>query len=100
MPGNSARRLHQPVEAERFFRKAGKLTVNVVGDRLLTTQTHDIKQGIATVRIPVGKDWGTGAYVLTNIALLEIFGLQGLRDTPALGAEVMAAAKTLGSMLR
>lgn len=34
----------------------------------------------------------TGAYVLTNIALLEIFGLQGLRDTPALGAEVMQLA--------
>ncbi|QVQ28196.1 APC family permease [Achromobacter deleyi] len=34
----------------------------------------------------------TGTYVLTNIALLEIFGLQGLRDTPALGAEVMQLA--------
>ncbi|MFD4836593.1 APC family permease [Achromobacter sp. NPDC058515] len=34
----------------------------------------------------------TGAYVLTNLALLEIFGLQGLRDTPALGAEVMQLA--------
>lgn len=34
----------------------------------------------------------TSAYVLTNIALLEIFGLQGLRDTPALGAEVMQLA--------
>lgn len=34
----------------------------------------------------------TGAYVLTNLALLEIFGLQRLRDTPALGAEVMQLA--------
>ncbi len=34
----------------------------------------------------------TGAYVLTNLALLEIFGLQGLRDTPALGADVMQLA--------
>lgn len=34
----------------------------------------------------------TGAYVLTNLALLEIFGLQGLRDTPVLGAEVMKLA--------
>ena len=45
-------------------RTAGKLTVNVLGDRLLTTQTVDVKQGTAQVRIPVGKDWGTGAYVL------------------------------------
>jgi amino acid transporter len=34
----------------------------------------------------------TAAYVLTNLALLEIFGLQGLRDTPALGADVMQLA--------
>lgn len=34
----------------------------------------------------------TGAYLLTNLALLELFGLQGLRDTPALGAAVMQLA--------
>lgn len=34
----------------------------------------------------------TGAYLLTNLALLELFGLQGLRDTPALGADVMQLA--------
>jgi uncharacterized protein YfaS (alpha-2-macroglobulin family) len=45
-------------------RSAGKLTINVLGDRLLTTQTTDVKEGTAQVRIPVGKDWGTGAYVV------------------------------------
>jgi alpha-2-macroglobulin len=48
-------------------RSAGKLTINVVGDRLLTTQTSDVKQGTAQVRIPVGKDWGTGAYVVSTL---------------------------------
>src|SRR5579871_176675 len=48
-------------------RSAGKLTVNVLGDRLLTTQTIDVKEGTAQVKIPVGKDWGTGAYVLTTL---------------------------------
>ncbi len=48
-------------------RTAGKLTVNVLGDRLLTTQTIDVKEGTAQVKIPVGKDWGTGAYVLTTL---------------------------------
>ena len=48
-------------------RTAGKLTVNVLGDRLLTTQTVDVKEGTAQVKIPVGKDWGTGAYVLTTL---------------------------------
>src|SRR6266480_2039538 len=48
-------------------RSAGKLTINVLGDRLLTTQTTDVKEGTAQVKIPVGKDWGTGAYVLATL---------------------------------
>jgi alpha-2-macroglobulin len=48
-------------------RLAGKLTINVLGDRLLTTQTSDVKEGTAQVRIPVGKDWGTGAYVVATL---------------------------------
>ena len=48
-------------------RSAGKLTVNVIGDRLLTTQSVDLKEGAAQVKIPVGSDWGTGAYVVTTL---------------------------------
>ena len=48
-------------------RTAGKLTINVLGDRLLTTQTTDIKEGTAQVKIPVGKDWGSGAYVVATL---------------------------------
>jgi alpha-2-macroglobulin len=48
-------------------RTAGKLTVNVLGDRLLTTQTVDVKEGTQQVRLTVGKDWGTGAYVLATL---------------------------------
>jgi uncharacterized protein YfaS (alpha-2-macroglobulin family) len=48
-------------------RTAGKLTVNVLGDRLLTTQTLDVKQGTAQVKLAVGKDWGTGAYVMATL---------------------------------
>ncbi|WP_375413031.1 alpha-2-macroglobulin [uncultured Bradyrhizobium sp.] len=48
-------------------RSAGKLTVNVLGDRLLTTHSADVKEGTSQVRIPVGKDWGTGAYVVTTL---------------------------------
>ena len=33
-------------------RSAGKLTINVLGDRLLTTQTIDVKEGTAQVKIP------------------------------------------------
>ena len=48
-------------------RTAGKLTINVLGDRLLTTQTTDVKEGTAQVRIPVAKDWGSGAYVVATL---------------------------------
>jgi uncharacterized protein YfaS (alpha-2-macroglobulin family) len=48
-------------------RTAGKLTVNVIGERLLTTQTVDVKEGQQQVRIPVSKDWGTGAYVVATL---------------------------------
>src|SRR4030088_3259483 len=48
-------------------RSAGKLTINVLGDRLLTTQSTDVKEGTSQVRIPVGKDWGTGAYVVATL---------------------------------
>lgn len=48
-------------------RTAGKLTVNVLGDRLLTTQTVQVKEGPSQVKIPVGKDWGTGAYVVATL---------------------------------
>ncbi|WP_316215062.1 MULTISPECIES: alpha-2-macroglobulin [unclassified Bradyrhizobium] len=48
-------------------RTAGKLTVNVVGDRLLTTQSTDVKEGTNQVKLVVGKDWGTGAYVVATL---------------------------------
>jgi uncharacterized protein YfaS (alpha-2-macroglobulin family) len=48
-------------------RSAGKLTINVLGDRLLTTQTTDVKEGTTQVKIPVGKDWGSGAYVVATL---------------------------------
>jgi hypothetical protein len=48
-------------------RTAGKLTVNVLGDRLLTTQTTDVREGTAQVNIPIGRDWGTGAYVVATL---------------------------------
>ena len=48
-------------------RTAGKLTINVLGDRLLTTQTADVREGTAQMNIPVGRDWGTGAYVVATL---------------------------------
>lgn len=48
-------------------RTAGLLTINVLGDRLLTTQSIQVKEGASQIKIPVGKDWGTGAYVVATL---------------------------------
>ena len=48
-------------------RTAGKVTLNVIGDRLLSTLTQDVAAGTAQLRIPVGNDWGTGAYVVATL---------------------------------
>ncbi|TAH67668.1 MAG: alpha-2-macroglobulin family protein [Rhodopseudomonas palustris] len=48
-------------------RSAGKLTVNVLGDRLLLTQSVDVKEGQNQVKLTVGKDWGSGAYLVATL---------------------------------
>jgi uncharacterized protein YfaS (alpha-2-macroglobulin family) len=48
-------------------RTAGKVTLNVIGDRLISTVTQDVTAGTARLRVPVGNDWGTGAYVVATL---------------------------------
>ncbi|MBX9992857.1 alpha-2-macroglobulin family protein [Phreatobacter oligotrophus] len=43
-------------------RFAGSATVAVMGDRLLAERTVDVPQGRSTIEVPVGRDWGSGAY--------------------------------------
>jgi alpha-2-macroglobulin len=48
-------------------RNAGRVTLNVVGDKLLATQTAEVKEGTAQLKVPVGKDWGAGAYLVATL---------------------------------
>jgi alpha-2-macroglobulin len=48
-------------------RSAGKVTLAVIGDRLLTTTTTDVEPGTVKLPLKVGADWGTGAYVLATL---------------------------------
>jgi alpha-2-macroglobulin len=48
-------------------RTAGRLTVNVFTDRLVASQSQDVKAGSARVNLSVGRDWGTGAYVVATL---------------------------------
>ncbi|MFY9822630.1 MAG: MG2 domain-containing protein, partial [Thermoanaerobaculia bacterium] len=48
-------------------RTAGKVTLDVIGDRLISTVTQDVPAGTAKLRVPVGNDWGSGAYVVATL---------------------------------
>jgi uncharacterized protein YfaS (alpha-2-macroglobulin family) len=48
-------------------RSAGKVTLSVIGDRLITQTTTDVEPSLAKLPLTVGEDWGTGAYVLATL---------------------------------
>ncbi|MGE3529666.1 MAG: alpha-2-macroglobulin, partial [Methyloceanibacter sp.] len=48
-------------------RSAGKVTLSVIGDRLITQTTTDVEAGLVKLPLTVGEDWGTGAYVLATL---------------------------------
>jgi alpha-2-macroglobulin len=48
-------------------RSAGRLTLNVIGARLLASQTSEVQTGVAQVKLPVGRDWGAGAYLVATL---------------------------------
>ncbi len=48
-------------------RTAGRLTLTVFTDRLVATASQDVKAGGVKVPLTVGKDWGTGAYLVATL---------------------------------
>jgi uncharacterized protein YfaS (alpha-2-macroglobulin family) len=48
-------------------RTAGKVTLVVIGDRMLATTTADVEAGTAKLQLTVGSDWGNGAYVIATL---------------------------------
>ena len=46
---------------------AGHLTLNVFTDRLAASQSEDVKVGTAQIKISIGEDWGTGAYLVATL---------------------------------
>ncbi|MBI3703400.1 MAG: alpha-2-macroglobulin family protein, partial [Rhizobiales bacterium] len=45
----------------------GRLTINVFTDRLVASQSQEVKAGTTQVKLAVGKDWGTGAYLVATL---------------------------------
>jgi alpha-2-macroglobulin len=48
-------------------RTAGKVTLDIIGDRLITSRSQDVQAGTARLTVPVGSDWSTGAYVVATL---------------------------------
>ena len=48
-------------------RTSGKLNINVISDRLVTSVSQDVTAGTARIRLPIGHDWGSGAYVVATL---------------------------------
>jgi len=48
-------------------RTAGYLTLNVFTDHLVATQSLNVKAGAVKQSLTVGKDWGTGAYLVATL---------------------------------
>jgi hypothetical protein len=48
-------------------RTAGYMTVNVFTDRLVASKSFQVKPGVVRTPLTVGKDWGTGAYVVATL---------------------------------
>src|SRR5262249_1764177 len=48
-------------------RTAGKVSLAVVGDRLITTKVADVQPGTARIPLTVGTDWGSGAYIVATL---------------------------------
>ena len=48
-------------------RSDGRLTLNVFTDRLVASQSEDVKAGTVKVSMPVAADWGTGAYMVATL---------------------------------
>ncbi len=48
-------------------RTDGRLTLNVFTDRLVASTSQDVKAGAVRVPLTVGKDWGTGAYLVATL---------------------------------
>jgi alpha-2-macroglobulin len=48
-------------------RTAGRLTLNVFTDRLVASTSQDVKAGAVRLPLTVGKDWGTGAYLVATL---------------------------------
>ncbi len=54
----------EPMKVQIASRFEGKATVAIVGDRVFETRVFDLRAGDNAMTVPVGADWGSGAYAV------------------------------------
>jgi len=48
-------------------RTAGKVMLNVITDRVVAMLNQNVQPGLNQIRVPVGRDWGNGGYVVATL---------------------------------
>jgi uncharacterized protein YfaS (alpha-2-macroglobulin family) len=48
-------------------RIAGRVTLDVIGEKLLASTAIDVQPGTSNLKLAVGQDWGSGAYVVATL---------------------------------
>jgi len=48
-------------------RTVGKVMLNVIADRVVATLRQNVQPGLNQIRVPVGRDWGNGGYVVATL---------------------------------
>ncbi|NWG25533.1 MAG: alpha-2-macroglobulin family protein [Pseudorhodoplanes sp.] len=48
-------------------RVAGRVSLDVIGDKLLSSTAIDVQPGTSNLKLAVGQDWGSGAYVVATL---------------------------------
>ncbi len=48
-------------------RMAGRVTLDVYGDRLLSSTAVEVKPGATRIPVTIGADWGSGAYAIATL---------------------------------
>lgn len=81
---------------------AGNVTINVFGDKLLASTRVDVREGANRVSVNVGRDWGSGAYVVATLRR-PLDAAAGRMPSRAIGVQWFAidrAAKTVAVDLK
>jgi alpha-2-macroglobulin len=55
------------IDATVTARSAGRLALDIFTDRLVESKSLDVKAGTVHAQLNVGKNWGTGAYIVATL---------------------------------